>query len=1106
MRFVRLSVDNFRAIRRLDLEFGAGINVLHGPNDLGKSTVAAAIRAALLVPPSGTQADSYQSWFSGENPRVELTLVDGEGRWWKVKKSFSSTSASSSEMFHSKDGLTFALDCKAREVDERLRTLLAWGIPAPGGKGAPRGMPDSFIAQALLGAQDDADDILELSLATDAAESGKLRLTKALASLAQDPLFKGVLLRAQAEVDQFFTTTGHRKRGQGSRFTQAGERVLTIGDELDERKSLLQTSSAIENKVAELRRQHADTQATLDEARTELQATKERHVRGLELEALVQRQVETRKKIDEIDADKARLAAMERDVEQAKIAVDASHATLAGATAVVETKEVERRAAEEAVRLAAGAEAVRQKELKKAQLEKRAAELVGELATATSKGTTVKLAIEARNSALAAARAEVTAASEVELAVADRERALEKERNGAVELESSRALAAFVRWRSALAVREETAKAQHSAERAEADATVKEEEATKVERGHAKAEKKFVAREAALPLPAQLHELRELERKLEKAEAALGGGVNVVVRPSRTIDVTARVDGTPPISERLAEVRAFAADRALGLSIDKVVELEITAGSADARSQVESLRQRWATEATPVLEKAGVTNLAALIAATESLQRERLAAAETLRGAQQLRAEAKGLREQAALHRQRAGVAPITEEEADSRRGAIGNHDIANLEAHYAALKKPPDARIDQLHQELKKAQDALQGEKIKKEEKVRLAEFALAQARERLNEAQEIHKLRVASLPAIDLDVQDASLAEQLLAIENEQTKVATQVQNLAVEANRELERVKQVLEEATAAHGKAKAEENKARTALDGARASHSGLEGATGQFRLAVDRLDRAAAETAWNAATLSLASIPPGSVAGADDLLQAENRAAMALQQHSAIRDELITSEGALAHVGGAALREEVERLEEARTVAEAQQRALEIDADAWKLLRDTLRAVENEEGAHLGRALAGPVGTRFEELTAGRYKDLRLDGALKAEGLSVAGATAEAQSVLDALSVGTRSQLAALIRLTIADQLRSAIVLDDHLVHTDVSRLTWFHEFLRKIAVNAQVVVITCRPQDYLAGLEIPTEGPVVDVLGGTLRAIDLERVLQRHQAGAVPNG
>jgi DNA repair exonuclease SbcCD ATPase subunit len=1100
MRFVRLVVNDFRAIQRLELEFGPGINVLQGPNDLGKSTVAEAIRAALLVQPSGTQADSYGSWFSGVSPRVELTLVDSEGRWWKVKKTFSAASASSAEMFHSKDGLTFALDCKAREVEERLRALLAWGIPAPGGRGAPRGMPDSFIAQALLGGQDDADDILGQSLAADAAESGKLRLTKALASLAQDPLFKDVLLRAQGEVDQFFTATGQRKRGQGSCFTHAGERVRTIGDELGQRKAQLQTSSAIESEVAALRQRHADAQAVLDEANTVLQATKARRARGIEREALVQREVETKKEIEEIDAQMTRLAAMERDIEQAKIAVDARNADLAAATAAVETKETQRRAAEEAVRVATGDEAVRQRELKKAQLEKRAAELASELATITANGTTLKLAIEARNAVVVAARAEATAASEVNRAIADREGALEKERNGALELETSRALTAFVHWLGAVAAREECAKAQDSARRVEADALTKDEEASRIERELAKAEEKFAAREAALPTSAQVQKLRELERELEKAEAALGGGINVVVRPRRPIDVTARADGSPATSERLADVRTFAANRALGLAIDDVAELEVTAGSADARSLVESLRHRWATEATPALAKAGTSDLAALVAATDALKQERLAAVGTLRSAQQARAEAKGLREQAALHRQRAGVTPMSDEEAEARKAAIGNHDIAQLQTDYAALKEPPEARLEQLHQELAKVQGALQGQRTRSEEQARLAEFALAQARERSKEAEEIHKLRVASLPATDLDAQDAELAAQLRTISEEQAKVATQLRNLAVEANLELERARHVLENATAAHGEAKAGENKARIALDDARERHSGLAGAIGQFRPAVDLLDRAAAESAWQAARSTLESISLESLATADDLLRAETSVATAVQQYAAAREELITREGALAHIGGAALREEVERLEEARSVAEAQQRALEIDADAWKLLCDTLRAVENEEGAHLGRALAGPVGTRFAELTGGRYRELRLDAALKADGLGIAGATAEARTVLEALSVGTRSQLAALIRLTIADQLQSAIVLDDHLVHTDVSRLAWFHEFLRKVAVNAQVVVITCRPQDYLSGLDVSAERPVIDLAGGTMRAVDLGRVLQRHPA------
>jgi len=41
------------------------------------------------------------------------------------------------------------------------------------------------------------------------------------------------------------------------------------------------------------------------------------------------------------------------------------------------------------------------------------------------------------------------------------------------------------------------------------------------------------------------------------------------------------------------------------------------------------------------------------------------------------------------------------------------------------------------------------------------------------------------------------------------------------------------------------------------------------------------------------------------------------------------------------------------------------------------------------------------------------------------------------------------QLATLIRLTVAEQLKSAIILDDHLVHTDPKRLAWFRDVLTR---------------------------------------------------------
>src|SRR5262249_28526049 len=62
MRFARVVVEHFRAIERADVTFEPGLNVLHGPNDLGKSTLAAALRAALLLPHGSSEAEEYVPW------------------------------------------------------------------------------------------------------------------------------------------------------------------------------------------------------------------------------------------------------------------------------------------------------------------------------------------------------------------------------------------------------------------------------------------------------------------------------------------------------------------------------------------------------------------------------------------------------------------------------------------------------------------------------------------------------------------------------------------------------------------------------------------------------------------------------------------------------------------------------------------------------------------------------------------------------------------------------------------------------------------------------------------------------------------------------------
>jgi hypothetical protein len=135
----------------------------------------------------------------------------------------------------------------------------------------------------------------------------------------------------------------------------------------------------------------------------------------------------------------------------------------------------------------------------------------------------------------------------------------------------------------------------------------------------------------------------------------------------------------------------------------------------------------------------------------------------------------------------------------------------------------------------------------------------------------------------------------------------------------------------------------------------------------------------------------------------------------------------------------------------------------------------------------------------ETLAWDRYQTLLLNPLLKVEAVGAGTTQATGPDVLAALSVGTRDQLATLIRPAIAEELGSAIVLDDHLVHSDPKRLEWFRQALVKAAVRTQVIILTCRPRDYLSDAEMPEATPFIDLAGGAIRAVDLARVMTRYQ-------
>ncbi len=162
------------------------------------------------------------------------------------------------------------------------------------------------------------------------------------------------------------------------------------------------------------------------------------------------------------------------------------------------------------------------------------------------------------------------------------------------------------------------------------------------------------------------------------------------------------------------------------------------------------------------------------------------------------------------------------------------------------------------------------------------------------------------------------------------------------------------------------------------------------------------------------------------------------------------------------VGIERLEEEQEAVQRAREYAEEQ----ELDFEASRHLLESLEAAETRRSSHLGRCLAAPVTERFLSLTGDLYTHVQLDPDLRLEGLVAGGETRR----IEELSVGTREQLATIVRLAIAAQLKTAVLLDDQLVHSDSERLKWFGKQLQNSVRthDHQIIVMTCRLEDYTA--------------------------------------
>lgn len=92
MIITKLELENWLKIRKLLLEFQPGINLVYGPNEIGKSSIIEAIKQAILGDPqsSGREYKRFQTWGAGtaEKARVTLSFTTRGGQLYHLCKSF----------------------------------------------------------------------------------------------------------------------------------------------------------------------------------------------------------------------------------------------------------------------------------------------------------------------------------------------------------------------------------------------------------------------------------------------------------------------------------------------------------------------------------------------------------------------------------------------------------------------------------------------------------------------------------------------------------------------------------------------------------------------------------------------------------------------------------------------------------------------------------------------------------------------------------------------------------------------------------------------------------------------------------------------------------
>jgi DNA repair exonuclease SbcCD ATPase subunit len=1047
MKLLSLSVEHFRCIRKAGIEFAPGLNVLFGPNDLGKSSLAHAIRAALLLQHNAKEHEKFVNWSGSGEPYVELVFESEPQRIWRVKKKFGP--GGSSFLDESRNGIDFTNECRGRDVDGRLREILRWGIAPPGGKRGSSGMPASFLSAALFAEQDRVDAIFEHGLAGDSDETGKKRLSEVLQAMAEDPVFRNVLSKAQERVDEAFNKTGGRKTGKNAPWTKLREAIREADKQYRQYQQDLQNTETLEAQHQQLLDRKLQQKEAVDRAEALVQGLEEGLGKQQQRQQILNRLYACSIRLSDVRGHLDKLTVAEKDqVERGQAIANLRTAEATAKSAVLDAHALVTAAADQLAQFQSE-DRVRERLLKQSGLERQQANL--RMEQERNQGALGRIA--AIEAAAAKVRAIESQAEFLIKPIADLQNKYDANRKAVRDSEDQQRelgrIGQLLRLNAAKADLNEAERLATQVRMWREEARQKRAEAAVLQN----AQPLF-----SLPDSAQLAELRRLSSDMRVAAANLNVGLSVTVRPKHELRLTVQRDGAQPEDYELRDSDLeTSARRQIWLDIEGIAEIAFTGGAEDARQESERLERRWQIEAAPLLKLADATTLEQLAQMVDDTERRKREIQQALDVATQFEQRISDQPDWASmLEERKEHLTAVEKELGDADRGKLetaarklGLGDAASAEKRLGILRTKHTGLIDAQNKfatELAVAQTQETG--YRKE---------LAAAREDLGRAEssvegnwQERKREIAS--------RQADVASELHKIHAELESLSAAEDRSVAEAQKTLEDRKRELAAAEDAHRDVAEELGKACL-------TQATAEGELKILRASAAMLDENAAHQAVAQIEAELQSIPaPDPPVTEQRLTEARDRLEEARTQFDEVERDAHAKRGALQQVGGDVSRQHAAEAEEQLERAKRQERETELELEAWDLLRQTLREAEQEESGHLGRLLAGPIASRFSGLTTGRYGKLALGPSLETQGIFVAGDDRD----VGLLSVGTKDQLSTVLRLTIAELLKSTIVLDDQLTQSDPTKMLWLRDFLMQIAATVQVIVFTCRPVDYLS--------------------------------------